>query len=387
MKSQIFKLEEGTGYLIQEIQKQLDEGKKNIIVLVAGGTASGKTSAVASKIQKSFSESQIISMDNYYRGREYYAKHNLNFDQPEALDLDLFFSHLKDLKAGKTVKIPEYDFKKGKPEYEKLKISASRVIIVEGLFALHEQLRELWDLKIFVDLGVHSQILRRLFRDVERTGQNPSDILKYFLEVVYKMHKKYIAPTKEYADIILQNDYTPEKEAKNARITTDRLKYRLQIQNPKEIVGKLIYRLGGSYVGKIEQIDYYFNPNGRYLETGEMLNIRKIGFNKYFFSYFWPNDTKTDYEDRFTMQFFTDFETVQEFKNIYPQEALELSRMRRSFYIQWVLLCLDEYENGDAYIVFQFDGENTREIIAKILKELDLQPKDFTTKSYFQIYS
>lgn len=387
MKQETYLLAPGIEKIKKDIQTKLENSKDSLLVLVAGGTASGKTSAVAKKIQQAFPDSQILSMDNYYRGWDYYKKYNLNFDQPEALNLDLFFEHLAELKKGNTVKIPEYNFKTGKPEFDKIEIQPSRVIIVEGLFSLHDKLRELGDIKIFVDLWVHSQILRRLFRDVQRTGDKPSDILKYFLDVVYEMHKKYIVPTKQYADIILKNDYSPKVEAKNANNRTDRLKYRVAFDEPKETVSELIYKLGGGYVGKVEQTDFFFDPNGKYKETGEILNIRKVGFNRYFFSYLWPDDTSTEYDDRYTMKFFTDFETLQSFKELYPKNILELSRLRRSFFIEWVLVCLDEYENGDEYIVFKFDWNEGKDIIAKILRGLDLQPKDFTTKTYFQIYS
>ncbi|MFC1797791.1 hypothetical protein ACFLY2_01055 [Patescibacteria group bacterium] len=80
---------------------------------------------------------------------------------------------------------------------------------------------------MFVDLGSHSQILRRLFRDVERTGNSPSDILKYFLEVISPMHKKHIEPTRENANFILMNDYIPELESKNAKVKETKLKFKL----------------------------------------------------------------------------------------------------------------------------------------------------------------
>ena len=206
-------LDLGIGKVIENISREiLKNDKKIFIVLVAGWTASWKTSAVAKKINEAFSDSQILSMDNYYRWADYCKKYNLNFDQPEALDLDLFFHHLEILKQAKSVKIPEYDFKNSVPIYDKITIKPTKIIIVEWLFALNEKIENLWDYKIFVDLWVHSQILRRLFRDVDRTWEKPKNILKYFLDVVWEMHKKYIEPTKQNADIILLNDYTPDLE-------------------------------------------------------------------------------------------------------------------------------------------------------------------------------
>ena len=166
-KVETFTLSEWIEKAIQDISEKMTS-KKVFVILVAWWTASGKTSAVAKKLNDFFSDSQILSMDNYYKWKKFVEENNLNFDQPEALDLDLFFKNLKDLKSGKTVKTPEYDFKNSKPIFDKLTIKPSKIIIIEWLFALNEKIIELWDYKIFVELWVHSQILRRLFRDVDR---------------------------------------------------------------------------------------------------------------------------------------------------------------------------------------------------------------------------
>lgn len=386
MKQKTYLLETGVLEVKKLIEKKLEKTSEPLIVLVAGGTASWKTSRVAEKIKEAFSGSQILSMDNYYRGKEFYKKHNYNFDQPEALNLDLFFEHLEILKSGKKVKIPKYDFKKWKPEFDKIEIKPSKVIIVEWLFALHEKIELLWDVKVFVDLWVHSQILRRLFRDVERTGDKAKNILNYFLEVVYKMHKKYIEPTKKNADLILQNDYTPEIESKNAKTKEDRVRYKFDVKNPKEVLWELIYKMWWTYVWKTEQTDYFFDPKGKYKETDELLIIRKFGFERYFFMYFWPDDKSTSYDDRYTMKFFTDYHTLQSFKKLYPN-WVEYSKLRRSFYVKWVLVCLDKLETGETYLVFKFDSKKRRYIILEILESLWIKQKDKVKENFFEIIS
>ncbi|PZM84910.1 hypothetical protein DLH72_02650 [Candidatus Gracilibacteria bacterium] len=381
-----FPLNSGIEKIVNSISEKIKkENKKVFVVLVAGGTASGKTSAVAKKIKDFFSDSQILSMDNYYRGKEYYEEHKLNFDQPEALDLELFFKHLEILKSGKSVKIPEYDFKNSKPIYDKIEIKPSKIIIVEGLFSLNKIISPLGDYKIFVDLGVHSQILRRLFRDVDRTGDKPKNILKYFLDVVWEMHKKYIEPTKTEADIVLVNDYTPNLESKNAKIKEERVKYKISITNIKEKLGEIIYKLGGTYVGKMEQTDYFFDPNGQYKNTGELLIIRRTGFDRYFFMYFGPDDEKTKFDDRYTMKFFTDYNTLVKFKSIYEKNYIEVSKLRRSFYLSGVLVCLDEIEGGDTYLTFKFGGKDKREVMLEVLENLGIPPLSGINKTYFQL--
>lgn len=357
-----------------------------VVVLVAWWTASWKTSAVAKKIKEVFSDSQILSMDNYYRGPSFMKAHpNYNFDQPEVLNLELFFKHLKDLKKWNDVKIPSFDFKND-PIMDAIKIKSSKIIIVEWLFALTDKIAKLWDVKVFVDLWVHSQILRRLFRDVERTWDAPSEILKYFLDIVSPMHKKYIEPTKKNSNIVLLNDYIPELESKNAKIKEVKVRYKTHQKDIKEVLWEVIYKLWWNYVWKTEQLDYFFYPNSwNYKKTWEILKIRKFWFNRYFFSYFWPKDKEKGYEDRYSMKFFIDYNTLQSFKELYPNNIIEISKLRRTFYISWVLVCLDELENGDNYILFKFDEKNRRPIILDVLEHLDIDARSGVKKSYIEL--
>lgn len=371
---------------INSISDKIKNNKNKVfIVLVAWWTSSWKTSAVAKKIKDFFIDSQILSMDNYYICREYIEKNNLNYDQPEALDLDLFFEHLEVLKSGKSVKIPEYDFKNSKSIYDKIEIKPSKIIIVEWLFSLNKKISPIWDYKIFVELWVHSQILRRLFRDVDRTWDKPRNILKYFLDVVWWMHKKYIEPTKTEADIILVNDYAPNLESKNAKIKEERVKYKISIPNIKEKLWEIIYKLGWTYIWKMDQIDYFFDSNWSYKETWELLIIRRIWFDRYFFMYFWPDDEKTNFDDRYTMKFFIDYNTFSRFKDIYKENYVEVSKLRRSFYLSWVLVCLDEIEWWDTYLTFKFDSKEKEEVIQEILCNLWIKSLTWVKKTYFQL--
>ena len=378
-------LEEWIIKVNNEIAQKLEKKSWTIIILVAWWTASWKTSAVAKKIKDSFKGSQILSMDNYYRWPTFMAEHkDYNFDQPEALNLDLFFKHLKELKKGNDVMIPSFDFKND-PVMDKISIKSSRIIIVEGLFALTDKISKLWDFKVFVELWTHSQILRRLFRDVERTWDSPSDILQYFLDVVSPMHKKYIEPTKKNANFILVNDYIPNLESKNAKVKETKLKFKLSSNHNKDVLSEIIHKLGWSYVWKTEQTDYFFNPKGIYKKTGEVLKVRKIWFWRYFFTYYGPKDTIKSYEDRYTMKFFIDYTTLNTFKEIFPSSQTEISKIRRNFFIFWVLVCLDELENGDKYIVFKFEEKNKRTIILEILEHLWVDARTGIKKSYFEL--
>lgn len=370
----------------KEIEAKLEKTKWVFVILVAWWTASWKTSAVAKRLKDFFTDSQILSMDNYYRGPSFMKEHpDYNFDQPEVLNLDLFFKHLKDLKKGNDVMIPDFDFKND-PKMDSIKIKSSKVIIVEWLFALTEQISKLGDFKIFVDLWAHTQILRRLFRDVERTWDKPKDILSYFLDVVSPMHKKYIEPTKKNADIILINDYIPELEAKNAKTKEAKLRFKVLQKDVKWVIDEIVYKLWWSYVWKTEQTDYFLNPGtSNFKKTWEILKIRKIWFNRYFFTYFWPSSNKKVYQDRYTMKFFIDYNTLSHLKELFPKDIIEVSRLRRTFFISWVLVCLDEMENWDFYLVFKFDEKNGKQVILDILEHLQIDSKTGTKKSYIEL--
>lgn len=378
-----YNLAEWIDLVKEKINKKIS--KWVFVILVAWWTASWKTSAVAKKLNDFFPDSQILSMDNYYRGPSFMSEHpEYNFDQPEVLNLDLFFKHLKELKKWNDVMIPEFDFKTD-PKMDAIKIKSSKIIIVEWLFALSDKISKLWDFKIFVDLWTHSQILRRLFRDVERTGDKPKDILKYFLDVVSPMHKKYVEPTKKNADVILINDYIPQLESKNAKIKNAKIRFKVTQKGIKEVLDEIIYKLWWTYVWKTEQIDYFFYPSSwNFKKTWETLKISKLWFNRYFFSYFGPSDKKV-YDDRYTMKFFIDYDALLDFKWLYPNDVIEISKLRRTFFISGVLICLDELENWESYLTFKFDEKSWKTIITDVLEHLEIDARTGVKKSYIEL--
>lgn len=381
-----YSLSDGIVEISKEIEIKSYKKSWPIVVLIAWWTASWKTSAVATKIKNAFSDSQILSMDNYYHWPTFMKDHpEYNFDQPEVLKLDLFFKHLKALKKWTDVMIPSFDFK-NEPKEDAIKIKSSKIIIVEWLFALTDKISKLWDFKIFVELWTHSQILRRLFRDVERTGNKPSDILEYFVDIISPMHKKYIEPTKKNAHFILRNDYIPLLEAKNAKYKDSKLKFWVDQKNIKQVLSEIIYKLWWNYVWKTEQVDYFFSPNKwKYKKTGEILKIRKVDFGRYFFTYYWPVDKDKSYEDRYIMRFFVDYDVVQEFKKLFPENIKEISKLRRTFFISWVLVYLDILENWEQFLVFKFDEKNKRTIILEVLEHLKIDARKGIKKSYLEL--
>ncbi len=203
--------------IISLVKKKLKE-ERNIVVAIAGGSASGK-SKIAKSIKNSFPEKSIIlSTDDYYKSREFRRKEEekgnyINLDQPEAIDLDLFKNHLQSLKENKGIIKPIYSMIGEENREEPL--SPSKIIIIEGLFVLNEKIKNEADIKIFVKANSQGRLIRRVARDVKERKRDPKEVIKYFFEVADPMHQKYIEPTKKYADIIISNEYDKEKEGKN----------------------------------------------------------------------------------------------------------------------------------------------------------------------------
>lgn len=373
----VYELQEGVFKTIEEIKVLTEKKDWNIIVLIAWWSASWKTSQVAKKILDHFDSTAImLSMDNYYRWMEYYKKYNLNFDQPEALNLDLFVEHLSKLKVWETVKIPEYDFKNSRPILDKIEVVPKKIIIIEWLFALYDKIATLWDIKVFVDLWTHWRILRRILRDVKRTGQKPQDILDYFLDTVEPMNDKYIEPTKINADFIISNEYNPYLEANQTNILDLQKKYDISDSSSEKIF-EILLKIGSQYLGDLEYTDYYFSPDyrdSREVWDSEILIVRKIAFGKYILMYKWPLSKDKEYEERNIINFFVDAETVDEFREIYGDDIKIVSRKRSSYYYNGIIIFVDFFENGDKVLEMKFEkyDENVKNKIDLIFKELCL---------------
>lgn len=184
---------------VMEIKKRIKEilkEKKLVFIGIAGGSASGKT-WVAEHLS-----GQILSMDSYYIGIN--NMRDNNFDHPSALDLHLLKKNLQDLKDRKTIEKPIYDFKThSRIGYELFKLK-NKVLIVEGLFSLNEILKDELDLKVFIDVPEKIRLERRINRDVNERGRTKESVLQQWIQVE-EMYKKFILPTKENADVVINN--------------------------------------------------------------------------------------------------------------------------------------------------------------------------------------
>ncbi len=184
---------------------------KTLLIIVAGGTASGKSTVVEKIHQRLKSKDvQVIKFDDYYKDLSNLTmeeRTKVNFDHPDSLDNDLMYEQLKSLLDGNTIEKPLYDFKTHTRKKETELIKPSKVVIVEGILSLYDKrIRDLANIRIFVESDDDIRFIRRLKRDMNERGRTLDSVIDQYLATVKPMYYEFIKPTKRYADIIIPND-------------------------------------------------------------------------------------------------------------------------------------------------------------------------------------
>lgn len=178
------------------------------IIGVAGGTGSGKSTLVA-RLQESFRDDDVatLSHDFYYKNYPdltFEERTRLNYDHPQSFDTDMMVEHMEALKNGVPVERPVYSFKDHARLPETVQVLPSKVIIVEGILIFeNRELRELMDMKVFVDTDADLRLARRLLRDVKERGRSMESVLDQYISTVKPMHEDFVEPSKKYADVII----------------------------------------------------------------------------------------------------------------------------------------------------------------------------------------
>lgn len=180
-----------------------------ILIGVAGGTGSGK-STFTNRIKGLFgSDVTVIYHDNYYRAHDeipFEERKKINYDHPDSLETELLLEHLNELKAGRTVRCPVYDFSQHNRSDKFITIEPNDIILLEGILVMaDERLRELMDIKIFVDADADERILRRVQRDIKERGRDIDNIIDQYLTTVKPMHYMYVEPSRHFADIVINS--------------------------------------------------------------------------------------------------------------------------------------------------------------------------------------
>lgn len=181
----------------------------SIVIGVAGGSDSGK-STFTNRIKEYFGDDVVVLYhDNYYRrqdGVPFEQRVTVNYDHPDSLETELLVEHLKQLKEGKSIECPVYDYTKHNRSSEVIRIDPKPVILVEGILLLADpRVRDLLDIKVYVEADADERILRRISRDVEERGRDLNGIIKQYLTTVKPMHYLYVEPTRSKADIVINS--------------------------------------------------------------------------------------------------------------------------------------------------------------------------------------
>lgn len=181
--------------------------KEVIVIGVAGGSASGKTT-VAARLKEEFGDNvELICHDSYYLAHDdmpFEQRVKINYDHPNAFDTERMLNDIRSLKKGIAIDCPVYSYSEHNRTRETVHVKATKVIIVEGFLIFeNKELRELMDIKIFVDTDADERVVRRILRDVKERGRSLESVITQYINTVKPMHEQFVEPTKKYADIII----------------------------------------------------------------------------------------------------------------------------------------------------------------------------------------
>ena len=205
---------------------------KILMIGIAGGTGSGKTTLMKRLVEHFGDVVTVVSHDNYYKRHDdmtYEERCLINYDEPAAFENELMASHLEALRRGESVQCPVYDYTVHNRSDETVTIEPKQVIIIEGILIFaDESLRERMDIKIFVDTDADIRLCRRIKRDVNKRGRSIESVLTQYMQTVKPMHEKYVEPSKKYADLVV-----PEggKNVVALDVLVDRIQRHLNEQN------------------------------------------------------------------------------------------------------------------------------------------------------------
>ena len=181
---------------------------KPVIIGIAGGSGSGKTTVARNLVEDIAPGGvAVISQDSYYHDLQHLdveERAKTNFDHPNSIDWDLMFEQLRDLRSGKAIEVPIYNYARHTRQDECLKIEPSRVVVVEGILVLvDKRLRQMMDIKLFVDIAADIRFIRRLNRDVRERGRSLESVIDQYERFVRPMHLEFVEPSKRHADVII----------------------------------------------------------------------------------------------------------------------------------------------------------------------------------------
>ncbi len=180
---------------------------KPVIIGIAGGSGSGKTTLTQNIYEKFSEDVCVICHDSYYRDQSHLTMAQrvlTNYDHPDSIETEMMISHLKDLKDGKSVYTPVYSFVEHTRTNDTIKVDPKKVIIIDGILIFeNKELRDMMDMKIYVDTDSDIRLIRRLLRDVNERGRDIASVTTQYITTVKPMHEQFVEPSKKFADIII----------------------------------------------------------------------------------------------------------------------------------------------------------------------------------------
>ncbi len=372
-----FSVEQGLVVVMEKI-KELMINDFPVIIFIAGGSASGKTT-FANNLAKQFPEVITISMDDYYIGRKYSEENGFNFDQPQSIDIPLFRENIEDLKIGKTIQKPLYSFIEGGGKrigYQE--VVPCPIIIVEGLFTLSPRLVRCADLSIFVKTNCHGRLVRRIMRDSKRTIWNQKEILGYFVSIVEPMHNNYIDCQENQADVVINNPYDPLIEPDQAGCFKEK-QVKALLDNSLSI--EEIQRIGAEFIAHSIQEDHYFIGSGQ-LE-GEIVRIRREQGNL-IFTYKAPV-ASDDLKIKNKFEFPISEKEREKIESLF-EEKMTIIKIRDIFFFNGIIFSLDRIvlDGKDLYFL-EMRVKKVKE--AKVLLNKLGITKALDRRSYYEIFS
>lgn len=367
---------------VVELIEQILKKQERVVILIAGGTASGKTT-LAKELVKIFSSMAVLlSMDNYYKGRRYAEENNLNFDEPESIDMDLLIENVRDLRAGKNVNMPSYSFvEDGGKRIGYNEVISARIIIIEGLFALREELIPLGDIKIFVSVDSHGRCIRRIMRDVNRTCWSPGQILNYFFKTVEPMHAIYIDSQEANADIVIKNPHDPINEPQLANCVLEVQTKVALSEVPSEIILK---KAGAEIIDRSSYEDFYFmipRSNGH---DEEIVRVRRQG-NLLIFTYKSPQIAEGEVRKKNKFEFFISEGTKKQIIEVLKTQK-RIYIARDIYKLNGIIFSIDRILLKDKKEYFLEVRNAEGEELELFLKKLELENAPRTNKSYYELF-
>jgi uridine kinase len=334
----VFNLEDGVAEANARINEMLKTATRPLVVFVAGGSATGKTDLVAKKISGNFSAVSLpLTQDDYQKGNVWLDNQRalgryVTWDHPEFSDYDLLRQHLKELIAGNSIIKPIYNFKTGGLDSSEM-VHPKPLIVVEGIFALRDEIQDMADLRIFVDTSTHGRLIRRLMRDIHRSSLNPQRIIQYFAKAVEPLHQQYIQPTSSSAEIFINNDYNAHVESHRAGGVDLQLKFKGTL-DPAILAkeGAVVVRDGVERDRYLERPDHPLDP------SHEVVRIRDFD-GKHNFTYKGPKVAGTDQRWRFDLEL--EAGTVKAIESLYPVCRAEVVKNRKDFQVGGLTVSVD----------------------------------------------